>query len=145
MSIISKPLADPVYDPRLLGIFGNHLPTRARILNLAGDQRHWFQRHQYEIETVATTQDLRLLSLKKESLDGIWSHLTLEHLSIEECHRVLGSFFMGLKPGTGILFISISENRHPENAFLSLLRQSGFQLIEKGKSPDSLAFLLRRA
>ena len=97
------------------------------------------------MEATDDQQDLRLLSLKKESFDGIWSHLTLGHLSIDECHRVLGSFFLGLKPQTGILFISIAQTTHPENAFLSLLRQSGFQLLEKGKSPNNLGFLLRRA
>lgn len=86
------------------------------------------------IESFDTNErDLRLLTLEKESFDAIWCHRLLT-LTMDEYHRILGSFFRGLKPGKGILLISFQESRHPEHAFQALLRQSGFHTLSTGRN-----------
>jgi hypothetical protein len=89
-------------------------------------------------------KDLRLFSPKKETLDGIWCRNSLISFSAEETQRVLASFFSALKPKTGILFVM---TRMPELAFQSLLRQSGFQVIQYAPSPEdsgTFAWFLKR-
>jgi SAM-dependent methyltransferase len=51
-------------------------------------------------------KDIRLLTLPKEALDGVFCHRTLSHLTLEETQRVLASFFQSLRPGSGLLFVS---------------------------------------
>ena len=107
-------------------------------------------------------KDLRFASLTKESLDGIWCSQVLQHLTIDECHRVLAIYFQALRPRTGLLFASFllgeestddapvdpattrfkdehgrSFHRFTEKAFHSLLRQSGFTAVLQGTRPDA--------
>ena len=107
-------------------------------------------------------KDLRFASLTKESLDGIWCSQVLQHLTIDECHRVLAIYFQALRPRTGLLFASFllgeestddapvdpattrfkdehgrSFHRFTEKAFHSLLRQSGFTAVLQGTRADA--------
>ncbi len=109
-----------------------------------------------------TRKDLRFASLTKESFDGIWCSQVLQHLTIDECHRVLAIYFQALRPRTGLLFASFllgeepaagavvdpaasrfkdehgrSFHRFTEKAFHSLLRQSGFTAVLQGTRADA--------
>jgi 2-polyprenyl-3-methyl-5-hydroxy-6-metoxy-1,4-benzoquinol methylase len=177
-------------DTEGLQAFVNSLPPHARVLDAgcgAGYAMQWLRdQGGCEVEGVdasekliglartrgltASCRDLRLLSVPRESFDGIWCSRTLPHLTIDECQRALASFFQALKPRTGMLFASFiegtGERSEPfthdgapmrtfhfftENAFLSLLRQSGFSLVARGERKDPasgerwIAVVARRA
>jgi SAM-dependent methyltransferase len=89
--------------------------------------------------------DPMLLSLARETYDGIWAHGTLIPLPPHGCQRVMGSFFAALKPG-GILFVS-TEGSYTRDEFASLVRQSGFGILIEGSeaaNPKRFAFVARR-
>lgn len=94
--------------------------------------------------------DFVLLSLPRETYDGIWSHQVFEPLPPPGWQRTLGIYFSALKPG-GILFFSFHPNEaHPEHEVASLVRQSGFQHLGRGEQaaqtglPRLIAFVARR-
>lgn len=109
--------------------------------------------------------DMLLLSLPRESYDGIWANRALIHLPPAGCQRVMASFFSALRPG-GILFVSIEAGegelrdraddpsgparwiyRYRMEDFASLLRQSGFQPLLVGAqvgAPERVGLLSRR-
>jgi SAM-dependent methyltransferase len=111
--------------------------------------------------------DLRLLSLEKESLDGVWCNGVLSHLDATGCRRALASFFHAIR-SQGILFVSLQTAdretrledrrddpagparelfRYPAPEVASLIRQSGFTLLAQGQDlsrPDRVGFLARR-
>lgn len=89
--------------------------------------------------------DPMMLSLARESYDGIWAHGTFIPLPLHGCQRVMGSFFAALKPG-GILFVS-TEGAYSRDDFASLIRQSGFSILMDGGEPGNpgrMAFICRR-
>lgn len=114
--------------------------------------------------------DLRLLSLAKGELDGIWAHRSLIHLAPDACRRVVASFFAALKP-SGVLFLSMDEGEgvredraddpagparyfhlYRSDDVASLLRQHGFRILEVGKptrdldagGAETIGYLARR-
>jgi len=153
-----------------LSTFRSHLTAGARVLDAgcgAGHDLRWFTAEGFAAEGIdfsdalvdvaqgtgleARVRDLRLADFAAGTFDGIWCNRVLMHLSIEDCHRVLGIFFKALKP-RGVLFVSFIEGAGSENGsgggpgprvfrfahegFLSLLRQSGFTLILKGEREE---------
>ncbi len=114
------------------------------------------------------TADLRLVSLARETYDGVWANRSLIHLRAPECQRAMASFFAALKPG-GTLFVSLEagetegETRldrtddptgpsrmiylYRPDDFASLIRQNGFRVELTGGelgAPDRVGFIARR-
>jgi hypothetical protein len=113
--------------------------------------------------------DFMMLSLPKETYDGIWAHQVLNHFSAEACQRIMATFFMALK-SKGVLFVSFDEGsgtqedriedplgvtpgvvrtlyKYPYNDVASLVRQHGFQILAAGENPEvaqQWAFIARR-
>lgn len=155
--------------------FASRLPRGGRVLDAAcgtGWDLAWFKSQGLEAEGVdfssamlerarrfempVTQRDLRLLSLRRETFDGIWCNRALMHLSIEEAQRVLAGFFQALRPRTGVLFVSFLEgsatepnreelpdapgvtlHRYPVDGFFSLLRQTGFRVVLSGEKEEA--------
>ena len=123
-------------------------------------------------------RDLRLASLPKEKFDGLWCHRILPLYPIDHLQRILGLAFQCLKPRSGIALFSFLANEaappapailerpesllirnleeappvrntYREAAFLSALRQSGFQALSRGELRENsgdqwIAVLARR-
>lgn len=107
--------------------------------------------------------DLRLLSIPRGELDGIWAHRSLVHLPSDGCRRVMAAFFAALKP-SGVLFLSMDEGEGtredraddrsgPPRVFHlfspddigSLIRQHGFRILETGRGrPPTFGYIARR-
>ena len=108
----------------------------------------------------AAVRDLRLATLPRERFDGLWCHRILPLYPIDHVQRILALAFQSLKPKTGIALFSFlageapppapsepeaaslirrpedappARNTYREMAFLSALRQSGFQAISRGE------------
>jgi hypothetical protein len=130
--------------------FATHLAPGARILYAPAasadtlEERQtpvWLKAHGFSIEELDPAKDLRFLTLKRESYDAIWAGRALGPLPIEEAQRVVATFFQALKPKTGILF---AAHRYPDEAFASMIRQNGFQLLLSGTREDWSAVIVRR-
>jgi hypothetical protein len=120
----------------------------------------WLRSHGFEVEELDPSKDLRFLSLKKESYDGVWSGRALGSLSIEEVQRVTASFFLALRPRTGMLFLAYplaqaapeaqgaNEPGFQRDGFASMLRQNGYQTLNEGLREQSgtswIALIARR-
>lgn len=101
--------------------------------------------------------DVRLLSVPRESYDGVFARGLFAQLDPPGCQRALGSFFATLRPG-GALFAAIRAAdeaelgadgvyRYPRPEFASLLRQSGFQILAEGRplaDSEQIGYLARR-
>lgn len=92
--------------------------------------------------------ELGLLTLPKESYDGIWANRTLTKLTPVLAQRVVQTFFSALR-SKGILFVSfkLSESQWTEIEFESMLRQSGFGALWVGKpvgETDLVAMMAQR-
>jgi len=172
--------------------FVSRLPSGARVLDAAcgaGRDLSYFANQGFQAEgfdacpelvqyaseksqSKVWQADLLLLSLPKESYDGIWANRCLIHMNPPGCQRTLASFFAALKP-KGILYVSIEVGepaegepneiiqdrtddaqgparhifRYRADDFASLIRQSGFQLLAQGRELESTnkrGFIARR-
>ncbi|MGK5082101.1 class I SAM-dependent methyltransferase [Bdellovibrionota bacterium FG-1] len=123
---------------QLLEHFAIHLPPQGQVFCLPSQAEIplWLQSHGYTVQEMDAAKDARLLSLPRESFDGIWAGQALANLPIEETQRVVASFFQGLRPKTGVFSAILT---YPEKALASMLRQNGFNLLTLGraKSDDS--------
>ena len=143
---------------------GGHSETAPRILDAgcgAGRDLNYFKEAGFEAEgfdgssalvEIATREsgpkvwraDFRMLSLPKESYDGIWAYRSLIHLPPEGCQRAMASFFSALRPG-GILLVAFDFGealktepktyQHSGEAMASWLKQGGFAVISAGENP----------
>ena len=173
MDFIKQPYS--ALDQIALDEFLALLPPGARVLDLGcggGRDLIYFTQKGFDAEGVYTSgdpaipglkvrkADLRMLSLARESYDGIWVNLVLSQFNSNECQRVLLSCFNGLK-SKGALFVSIVEGsvsavrvegitpyyEYRADDFASLIRQSGFSLLKNGKSEKDtrqIAFIAKR-
>jgi SAM-dependent methyltransferase len=104
--------------------------------------------------------DARLITLPRDSFDGIWCHGLVPHLRASECQRALQTFFAALRPRGALLITLLTTDqpaapdpaagpphRYRPDDFASLVRQCGFTLLRQGRNerePAWLALLARR-
>lgn len=86
-------------------------------------------------------KDLRLLSLPKETLDGIWWENANARYKLEDNQRILALLFQALKPKTGQLALSFTEPTWTVFALESQLKQAGFKISHLLRR-ESKVFLL---
>ena len=134
----NPPISVPV---RALEAFSALIPRGGQILCLDDKAAAWFAPRGLEIHALAPDKDLRFLSLKRESYDGVWAGSALLPLSIEDAQRVIAAFFQALTPLKGAFFAAHS---YPEAAFASLMRQNGFQILTQAQSEGVACVVSRR-
>jgi hypothetical protein len=124
-----------------LEAFSARLQRGSLVLCLEPQVGDWLARRGIEVQYLPEDKDLRLLSLKRESYDGVWAGSALASHAIEDAQRVIATFFQALRPAGGMLFAAHS---FPEPAFASLLRQNGFSIQLSGQNKDRLAVVSQR-
>ncbi len=89
-------------------------------------------------------KDLRMLSLPKESFDGIWWENASARYALEDNQRILGLLFQTLKAKTGQLAISFNEPSWTIFAVESQLKQAGLIIDHLLKSGSKVFILTHR-
>ena len=74
-------------DLNLLATFNSFLPQPAHLLDVGrkttpelSDETTWLTAHGHQTEKVDSNKDLRMLTLRRESYDGIWCHEAVHRL-----------------------------------------------------------------
>ncbi len=110
-----------------------------------------FLRAGHSVKFHDMNRDLRLMSLTEASLDAIWWNDASRFFTLEDAHRILNTFFRGLRPG-GLLAMSflkdekLAKRSHiwKVTALQSLLRQSGYSLLAPYEQNSFALYLCRR-
>ena len=89
-------------------------------------------------------KDLRLLSLPKESLDGIWWENASARYKLEDNQRILALLFQTLKPKTGQLALNFTEPPWTVFALESQLKQAGFKISHLLRQKSKVFLLSQR-
>ena len=131
-------------DPMTL--FGYLVPTGGRVLITGDEPRGGLIRLGYGVEE--TEKDLRLIRLKPEDLDAVWWVDANEKYSIEDAFRILQILFQGLRPKKGVLVFSFNkesaEGKWIARTVMTLLRQTGLQLIHTFENPTAHLYFCQR-
>lgn len=134
--------------------FCDALPSGSRIYYIGNEDpltSGRFIRAGHSVQFHEKNRDLRLLSLPESSIDGIWWSEASQTFTLEDAHRVLNTFFRGLKPG-GLLAFSFLKQESPDLvsrawkpfALQSLLRQTGYLLLAPYEQGSRGLYLCRR-
>lgn len=129
-----------------LEAFAARLPREAQVLCSDPGVGDWLRIRGLSPRALDLSRDLRMLSLARESLDGIWvggagDTGAFNAISIEDAQRVVATFFKALRPTRGVLCIL-----HPYAplAFESMLRQNGFHILTQAERPGLTWALAQR-
>lgn len=121
--------------------FLSRIPRGGQVLCRDSQISAWLTQRGIEVQALDPAKDLRLLSLKRESFDGIWAGTAFGTFPIEDAQRIIASFFQALRPRTGVLF---AAHQFPETAFASMIRQNGFQPLLQGQWESWFALVAHR-
>jgi hypothetical protein len=131
-------------DPMTL--FGYLVPTGGKVLITGDEPRGGLIRLGYEL--IETQKDLRLTRLEPEALDAVWWVDANEKYSIDDAVRILQTLFQGLRPKRGVLVFSFNkesqEGKWAPRTVMTLLRQTGLQLIHTFENPAAYLYFCQR-
>ncbi len=124
-------------DSQAITQFLSFLPSKAKILDVgcaSGRDTALFQKNGYDCIGIDMSQqllkqakllhphisvhymDMRCLSFKDQSFDGIWAHASLLHIKRDEVNLVLQEFYRVLKKH-GIMYITVKEGEGNSTIF----------------------------